>query len=414
MFLFFRVDLVVRGNGYVKCKEWTDVRVGIAGIINNVRVREGEWVIEGDVLLMLDEKHLALDVNAGKLKIKEEKIVINSLQHKIKALQMYKKTEKNEAESKVIEAKARLNDIENGLKPEEIILAKQKIKRSEEILRQSQINAVQMQRAYDLKLISGQIVKEALHNLSLAQIDKTTVETELALLQKKYNENDWKVANSILNTALTKKEQILSNKYDLIVLQGDLERAKNRLVLEQQLLSNKKHQLSLVIVRAPIAGYVMTQEPEHLVGRVVQDGSSVIRIGDHRKFVVECCISERDSPLLMVGQKARVFIHAFPQDEYKLLTGTVIKVGVEANNINPEAIQENNDRVMFKKNERYTSVLVELDENSATTTFGKKDNLRPGFSADLDIITGSEYLWILLLRKVLRIKGMFVTEKLQL
>ena len=134
-------------------------------------------------------------------------------------------------------------------------------------------------------------------------------------------------------------------------------------------LKNEKERLDWTTIRAPMAGIVTLLELEE--GEIVTSGRSafsqsppIMTIVDPSKMVVKTFINEVDMERLRLDQRAEIVVDAFPNKVYE---GKVYEISPSG--------QEQDNIISFE-------VMVEV--------LGSPEELRPGMSADVDIITYEE------------------------
>lgn len=256
--------------------------------------------------------------------------------------------------------------------------------------------------------------------MTLSQIDLTLAKNELALLQNKYDTDQVAIANSSvkqkkasLAKALARQIEIDFIRQDLNIAIGDLDKEKNQLnVLRQHLI--------LTRVTAPIDGFVLTHDTEHLEGKAIDQGESVLRLGDSNEYIIDCKVSERDFPLVKPGQCARVNITPFPKGEYKLFQARVLTVGADIkksdslDNLPGLCSLPGSMEQSVIPGQRYYPVILKLDKPYSMVLFGNQYEIKPGFSAQVEIILEKERISTFLIRRLLRIKGTIIPEKIHL
>ncbi len=134
-------------------------------------------------------------------------------------------------------------------------------------------------------------------------------------------------------------------------------------------LKNEEERLEWTTIRAPMAGIVTLLELEE--GEIVTSGRSafsqsppIMTIVDPSKMVVKTFINEVDMERLRLEQRAEIVVDAFQNKTYE---GRVYEISPSG--------QEQDNIISFE-------VMVEV--------VGSPEELRPGMSADVDIITYEE------------------------
>ncbi|MCF6249387.1 MAG: HlyD family secretion protein [Desulfobacula sp.] len=164
----------------------------------------------------------------------------------------------------------------------------------------------------------------------------------------------------------------------------------------------------------------MTYDTQHLKGKAVSKGEVVLKIGGTDEFLIECRISEKDFPLVKNGQKARVTIKPFPKGEYKLFSAIVVTTGMDSDSGGPPASIGIEDKINALMNgpqalkENYYPVTLKLEKPYYMLLFGNRYEVKPGFSAQVQIIVEDERIATLLFKRVLRIKGKMSLDNIHL
>ena len=256
--------------------------------------------------------------------------------------------------------------------------------------------------------------------MKIAESDLRLTKDELNLLHNKYDVNQIAATKADVNRCEAILKRTLARRNELEILRKDLESAVKVLVKEEKQLAVLKEHLKLTRIRAPMDGYVLTHDTEHMVGQALEEGAVVLRLGDRREYIIDCKISEKDFPLIRIGQEAKIQIKPFPKGEYKLFKGEVIRVGADINESDLPAEIGMMDKLsaltgnQLPSNEGYFPVILRLEKPYSIALFGKIYEIRPGFSAEAEIITHKEKIATFLLRRVLRIKGKLTTDKIHL
>ena len=154
----------------------------------------------------------------------------------------------------------------------------------------------------------------------------------------------------------------------LLTQQSRVSAEANKLRRESS-LKNEAERLDWTTIRAPMAGIVTLLELEE--GEIVTSGRSafsqsppIMTIVDPSKMVVKTFINEVDMERLRLNQRAEIKVDAYQTNTYD---GTVYEISPSG--------QEQDNIISFE-------VMVEVN--------GSPEELRPGMSADVDIITYEE------------------------
>ena len=153
-----------------------------------------------------------------------------------------------------------------------------------------------------------------------------------------------------------------SSKANVVALERRIEQARAS-------LDGARDTLSKTTIRAPMDGIVtalLVEEGEvAVIGTMNNPGTILLTISDMSVVEAVMDVDETDVPSVRIGQLAEVTIDAFPDERF---TGKVTEVASS-----PRSSMTATDAVNFE-------VKIQLDE--------PPPDVRPGFSASADIITG--------------------------
>ena len=173
--------------------------------------------------------------------------------------------------------------------------------------------------------------------------------------------------HQIARNRLAELERTVENE-QLVTAQSQ-ESAKANLLRAESTLKNQVERLGWTTIKAPMAGIVTTLDIEE--GEIVTSGRSafsqsppLMTIADLSKMVVKTYINEVDMERLRLNQEAEISVDAYKAKLYEGRVAEVAPSGIERDNI-----------ITFE-------VMVEV--------VGSPQELRPGMSTDVDIITYEE------------------------
>ena len=420
IFWFFRMDITAKGEGMVICAKWIDVKPEIGGIIKSMEVKEADQVKKGDLLFVLEEREIRLETESCLQKTVELQKNITNLKQN---LLMRKKGVANtiaEAKAGLNEIRAELKIVKKGPKTEEVTLSQRGVQRSRQQVEKATLDLERIQKAFALKLVSKQEMDDYLHRKTIAVTDLALAKDQLALLINKYDENQLETVKARVTRQKAVLANALTRKKEVDILKQELVTAREALVTEKKKLIALKQKLKLTTISAPISGVVMTYDTEHLKGRAVSQGEVVLKIGGTDDYLIECKVSEKDYPLVKKGQKARIAIKPFPKGEYRLFEAIVKTTGIDSKEGGPSSALGMGEQINALINgaqtlkENYYPVTLILEKPYHIVVFGNRYEVKPGFSAEVQIIVEDERIATLLLKRVLRIKGRLTMDNIHL
>ena len=185
-------------------------------------------------------------------------------------------------------------------------------------------------------------------------------------LKNMRNKNEEEAQLRVDNAETQLQELMLTYDNEKSLTQQSKVTAQANQLRRESNLKNEQERLEWTTIRAPMAGVVTLLELE--VGEIVTSGRSafsqsppIMTIVDPSKMVVKTFINEVDMERLRLNQKAEIVVDAFQNKKYE---GRVYEISPSG--------QEQDNIISFE-------VMIEV--------LGSPEELRPGMSADVDIIT---------------------------
>jgi len=266
--VFGRADEGFKAYGFTKPAAFEKVKAGIGGTIEEVLVKEGDEVEEGDTLVIL----------------RQDELLLQSAQAR---------QELDGAETKLAELVEDYEDLRSSDAAEiglslTILLNAQKIM---EVAKKQYDRACELHTA---ALTSDEDLEQARLNYELSQSNFHTLELKLDLLKSRYCHR--------------------------------IDEAEKRVAVAKTACELAEERLNKAVVLAPISGVVMTPNLNELAGITVSEGQALMEIGDlsEMNFIVK--IDEIHVPEVQVGQRVRVTINAFPHRRYRVFSGELVHI----------------------------------------------------------------------------------------
>jgi adhesin transport system membrane fusion protein len=388
---FAQVDEVTRGMGKViPSNKVQIVQAAEPSTIAAILVRPGQLVRQGQLLLRLEDAHLASTM--GQLKAENERLA------------------------------ARANRLQNeGSGPggldaggcgegtacaEEARLAQVRSQATRS--RESALSAAVEQRRRDLT--EGQATIAALENSARLAQDQVNMlaplaakgivpRTELMTAQRELVDVQGRLAAARQGSARAQaaiaeaQAQLSTARFDFRQQAlGERSEVATKLAVNEQSIKATAQDL-----RAPVTGLV-NDVKVNTVGGFIGAGEKVMQIVPvGEKLLIEARITPKDIAFIKVGDPANVKVTAYDFSIYGGLAGQV-------RNISADSIYDETER------QAYYTVLIETDRAYIEKN-GRKLPIMPGMICDAEIITGSKSILAYLLKPVLKAFDQAFTEK---
>lgn len=392
-----RLDERTRGIGKVIPSRQIQVVQNLeGGIIKEIRVREGDKVTKGEVLIAID------DTGVGS-SYAESSSVINELTARsvrLAAEAGILSFEEGVAEAQEVKdllaKEKRLYETNTRRKQSEIEVMRERLRQREIELAEAEMNIRMLESstqmiAREMELTRPLYRKGLVSELEYIQLKQKSLDRnhELESARKKVETLNSRIVeakeqNSELEARFRSEAQEEYNK-----VMAEIERLnQSRLAIEDRVQRTS--------VRSPVNGTVK-QILINTVGGVVKPGMDILEIvPDEESLVVEAKIKPSDIAFLYPGLKAVVKITAYDFAIYGGLDGQVTHISA--------------DTITDDRREEYYLVRIETDRNYLGTDENKKEII-VGMTAQVDIITGSKTVMAYLLKPILRAKENALGER---
>ena len=415
-----------------------EVKANVAGEIIKLYVDDGDYVEKDQVLLEIDpeqyteeKKQAKADVDAAQAQLRQAELNIiltskgleSTLQQaadNVRIVESNLRTTLAGSQTQITEAETNIQTTENQLNQDRIALEQAKIELNRAEIRfaelETELESVKVERnnaesewnrnkeLFEKKLVSKRSLEEAESRYANAEsqhknaakrlesqqqtVDSqnqtiatrnSAISSREAILSshnlnlerlsdmKQAEEEEKKLQLQIARTRLAELEDTIENE-KIVTVQGKVS-ARANLLRRLSSLKNQDEFLEWTVIKAPMAGTVTLLEIEE--GEIVTSGRSafsqsppLMTIADLSKMVVKTYINEVDMERLRMNQMAEINVDAYKDTKYEGSVAEISPSGEERDNI-----------ITFE-------VMIEV--------VGSPSELRPGMSADVDVITYEE------------------------
>jgi len=331
------------------------------GIIDQILVKEGQMVNEGDVLLYLHD-----------IKAKTEQQI---LKERLWTMQLQKERLKAEKENrqslnldKFFSEVGELPQDDNA-KLEEIASNQLRLFKSRRDKRSGEIKVLE-------KKLKSAETRLKLFEKELSLIKPLVDEDNLPVLreidlQKSIAEADEQAETAKLQIANYKNDDLSETLKE--IKESDME-----IVGLYNQLSASKDILKRSAITSPVAGKIMNIK-YHTIGAVVPPGGEVMSIvPQHEELIIEAKIKPQDIDNVAIGMKSKIQLTAYQGKKVPKLNGEVI-------NVSPDILTNEQTR------ESYFLARISISKKDIEKLKDKIE-LYPGMPAQVFIITGSRSL----------------------
>jgi multidrug resistance efflux pump len=272
-------DVVLEAKGYIIPSQQILVSPLVNGRILNLSIEEGRRVEKGEVLAEIETTEYAADLAR--------------------------------AQALLAVAKARLDELQAGNRPEEIAAAKAE-------LNEAEANRAQLYSDWKRK----------------TQLRETRVLTD----------TEYEQAEALFK-AMDRRVERLRNNYKLMVEGPRVERidvAKAEVDQAEAEVKRSKWRLDNCVIRAPVSGTILKKNAEqgNIVNPIAFQGSfSLCEMADLSDLEVELSIQERDISRVVVGQRCQVRAEAYPDRVYEGVVSRLMPIADRAKGAIPVRVK---------------------------------------------------------------------------
>jgi len=334
-----------------------EIQSAIDGVVEKIYVHEGEQVKKGDTLVILEQSQAQAGYEDSKAKVAALQAALARLRAEVyekplvfpESIKEYKEFVENQ--TALFQRRQRaLNDDISALE-ESLALAKEELDLNLPLLASGDIGA-----------------------------------TEIIRLKRQVAELKGKIANT-------------RNKY-FQDSQTEMTKAEEELSTKEQELTDKMITFERTTITSPmdaiVNNIIMTTQ-----GARVRPGDVILELvpfGD--ELIIEAKLPPADISFVKPGQKASIKLDAYDYTIYGIFHGTV-------KYISPDTLVEQTS----EGEKYYFRVLITLGETEIIAKNGKKINLTPGMTTQVDIVTGSRTVLTYLTKPVIKTFSEAFTER---
>ena len=353
------------------------------GIVKSLRVRDGDHVEKGQVVMTLDDTQSKSQLEivqgqyysalAREARLKAQRDLQDEIIFPAELLE-------NQDDSRVVDA--------IDVQKQTFLARNESYKNEMELYKQqeqqlgSQLRGLRSQREASKRLLAS---FETEHK-DLKDLEKKgyAERQQVRLLQREVSGNEGTLGDLRAQVASTRSE-IVSAKLQSLQLQKELQReVAGELDVVQERLSQLVEQLQVVkdtlsrtVIRSPQTGTVY-ELAVHTIGAVIQQGAKLMEIvPESERLIVEAQISLIDIDRVSVGQKADINFTAFKSRDTKKIKGRIMNLSADS------IISETN-----RDQQPYYLAIIEITEEGLSQLKEKELELIAGMQADAFIFTG--------------------------
>ncbi|GBD28211.1 Macrolide export protein MacA [bacterium HR31] len=311
-----RTTLVVRSTyvGELVASGSADVFPRVSGVVQEVRVREGDAVAAGQVLVVLDPRELRYQVEQARAVRDAQQVAVQQAAAAVRT----QRAQVEQAEANLNTQRARLAQLLAGAAPEQVRQAEEQVTQAQAAVEFSRAQLRRAEELYRQGFVAQQVVDSARTDLVVQEARLRAAEEQLKLLRRGPSAEEVQVARAQVRQAEAGLRQAQAQ-----LRQGEVALRQARSVLAQaeaalrqvESLFEERH------VRAPISGVVANLSADP--GDTVTAATRLLQVVAVSTVEASVAVAESDLGRLRVGMPAVVRVDAFPD---RTFTGRVARI----------------------------------------------------------------------------------------
>ena len=343
-----------------------DVAFKISGKIDRRLVDEGDRVKEGQLIATLEHKDLLAQKAKAEATQETARSRIPALEKNIDFQDQATTQEISQARAAVENAKARLQQLLEGSRPQEIQSAKAGVDQAMADMEKKKADMDRAKRLYQDKYISAQDWDSAKTAYDMAVANYNKAQENYALVVEGPRKEEIAAARAQLEQSQAALRLARTRRIQLDVLKRELATAQIQVKEATSALEVIQTQIEYSNLYAPTSGVVLVKNAEP--GEFVVPGGAVVTLGQIEKPWLKAFINENDLGRVKLGQKVSVTTDTYPG---KIYPGTLTFISSEAE-FTPKNVQTTKERVKL-----VYRIKVGLEN--------PQNELKPGMPADAQI-----------------------------
>ncbi|GIX29992.1 MAG: HlyD family type I secretion periplasmic adaptor subunit [Porticoccaceae bacterium] len=353
------------------------------GIVREILVAEGDEVVEGQPLILLDKTQFAaeLGVLTGQYYValaKESRLIaerdgLPEIQfHPDLAVDDPRAQEAMANERGIFNARKAAREGEQEVLQSRIAQLESQIAGLEELIRtQEGLVASYEAEAADLKAL---LQEGFVEKTRIVELERAAARTRAEIAERRTQ-----IAQAKMQIGETRLQMLQLDKQFRTEVVDELARVQAEVFDLRERLTAIRDRVERTVIRAPATGRVLGLRV-HTVGAVIQGGTPLMEIvPEGEELVIEARVKPTDIDSVAAGQPARVRFSAFNRRSTPTVEGVVTKVGA--------------DRLVDEKTGTpYYPATIEVSEEGLHTEELAGLTIVPGMPADVLIVTGERTL----------------------
>jgi len=306
------------------------------GIVEEILVKNGDFVKEGQILVKFQNTNASAQLDILKNQYMEMVALESRLEsqiaesHELVLSDAVKQLEQNKALETIIATQKQIFDLKQKMIKNDELITEQRI--AQLMNYKDGINSLVSSKASRLKSIEEEIgewkvlfAEQLVDKLKLRELtrEKTMIEGDIANSKAEIAKASEQISE-LKSQLLARKKDVQDKIFsELVSVKNELSGVKSKLVAAQDTTQR-------LVVKAPIAGYVVGMEM-HTVGGVIPAGKTILDIvPENSKLIIVTRVDTKDIDKVHPKLLADIRFSAFDTRNTNVIEGSVVHVSADA------------------------------------------------------------------------------------
>jgi adhesin transport system membrane fusion protein len=389
-----QVDEITRGEGKVVPSQQLQVLQSLdGGIVSEIKVREGQIVNPGDLLLRIDATRFVSSVRESQSQYYSLLAKAARQRALTEGKPFIPPAEALKEDPQTVEEEKRLYETATSNLEAQLSIARQQLTQRQQELAEARARREQAGQAYELTLKELTVTKPLLKSGAISEVELLRLERDVSRFR---GERDM-AATQIIRTQAAISEATRKIQEVELTFRKEQGTELSETMAKLNAISESSVGLADRVkhsdLRSPVRGTVKRMLV-NTVGGVVQPGKDAIEIVPlEDNLLLEAKVMPKDIAFLRPGQRALVKFTAYDFSIYGGLEATLEHIGA--------------DSLTDEKGNTFYIVRVRTNKSR----LGENLPVIPGMVAEVDIITGQKSILSYLLKPVIKAKQAAFTER---
>jgi HlyD family secretion protein len=333
-----RTTRVVRGSltasvsatGALQPYAQVEVRSRATGTVAELRIQEGDRVTQGQLLAVIDDRDAQADLERYQAQYASTMAQLQQSRSQLAATRAQNISRVAQADSALATARARLNQLLAGSRPEEIAQAQEAQRQAELGVELARQNLERNRELFTGGLVARSILDQAQNQYDVAQAQLRAAQARVSQLRAGNRPEDIAIVRAQVREAEDALAQAKAARLQESVLAASVASAEAQVRIVRAQLEQARDRAAETRISAPIAGIVAklsVQAGQSVIGGLTGGGTLMMTIADVRTIQANVSVDESDVAQVTPGMTVRITADALPG---KTFAGTVARIAPQS------------------------------------------------------------------------------------